>query len=151
MKQQGYNQRIQLGVDRQRNENEPFTRLVNRMWPETSPDAPDDERRKDIRHSTVIPCIIRISRKGNEILVLNGVIRNISPSGMLLELRDKGHLYTAMFREIEAFQVSLILNDNTVTCVECFPRHIEDHDQLAIGVRVGTEEDPPCENMRFLM
>ncbi|WBF67437.1 hypothetical protein LN040_17290 [Desulfovibrio subterraneus] len=150
MKQQGYNQRIQLGVDRQLNENEPFTRLVSRMWPETSPDAPDDERRKDIRHSTVIPCIIRISRKGNEILVLNGVIRNISTSGMLLELRDKGHLYTAMFREIEAFQVSLILNDNTVTCVECFPRHIEDNDQLAIGVRVGAE-DPPCENMRFLM
>jgi len=55
-----------------------------------------------------------------------------------------------MFREIEAFQVSLILNDNTVTCVECFPRHIEDNDQLAIGVRVGAE-DPPCENMRFLM
>ncbi|MFV0348163.1 MAG: hypothetical protein ACK5JO_06210 [Halodesulfovibrio sp.] len=150
MKQQGYNQRIQLGVDRQLNENEPFTRLVNRMWPDISPDAPDDERRKDARHSTVIPCIIRISRKGNEILVLNGVIRNISTSGMLLELRDKGHLHTAMFREIEAFQVSLILSDNTVTCVECFPRHIEDHEQLAIGVQVGNE-DPQCENTRFLM
>lgn len=144
MKEHGYSQLIELGISTRPSENDPFTKLVDRMCPQPEQHAEESgDKRRYTRHSTAIPCVAHIARKGNQVIVLTGTIRNISASGMLLELRDKGHLYTAMFREIESFQVSLILEGNIAACVDCHPRHIEDAEDLVIGVQVNDDTAHP--------
>ncbi|GFM37290.1 PilZ domain-containing protein [Desulfovibrio psychrotolerans] len=144
MKEHGYSQLIELGINTRPSENAPFTRLVDQMCPQPEQLAEESgDKRRYSRHSTAIPCVAHIARKGNQVIVLTGTIRNISTSGMLLELRDKGHLYAAMFREIESFQVSLILEGDIVACVDCLPRHIEDAEELMIGVQVNDEDAHP--------
>lgn len=150
MTPQDYHKRIHIGVDEDLSENETFRKLVATMWPNATCASPDD-RRKNVRHTTDISCVIKVERKDNQIIVLPGVIRNISTCGMLLELRDKGHLHAAMFKEIETFQVALVLNDSIAANVTCIPRHLEMDNNITIGVQVNGSTPASAANTRYLM
>ncbi|QGY39196.1 hypothetical protein GM415_03335 [Pseudodesulfovibrio cashew] len=111
--------------------------------------ADEEERRGSVRRSVTLRAVIYVQKRGNEIFCLPAVIRNISASGVMLEVEDKGHLFARAIDEIEMFTVSFCLSgDAEPMTIECQPRHIEVSEIVGIGAEFSSLDG---RSQRYLM
>lgn len=96
----------------------------------------DGERRRGVRYEMHQSAVIQIMCNDDTVVCLPAVIRNISLSGLLLEILDKGHVYSDMLDTIDHFSVLFILpGEDAPMVIDCHPKRME----LRRHVRVGAE------------
>jgi hypothetical protein len=132
-----------------------LTEIVNRLGTIEGAVAAEDgpvaeERRNCPRKTVMMPGLVQVVKASGEIMVFPVQIRNISCQGMLLEFKDKGHVFAGMLEQIEDLSVTFQVDDSVAT-LECLPRRIVLDAPVEVGVEVTDEsEDNPCVQ-RFLM
>jgi hypothetical protein len=132
-----------------------LTEIVNRLGAlvgsAAAEDGPDAlERRSCPRRSVMIPGLVQVLKSCGEIMVFPVQIRNISSQGMLLEFKDKGHVFAGMLKQIEGLSVTFQVDDSVAT-LECLPTRIVLDDPVEVGVEVSDESDDKPRVQRFLM
>ncbi|XXJ20568.1 hypothetical protein ACR42D_13735 [Desulfovibrio caledoniensis] len=98
----------------------------------------------------MIPGLVQVLKSCGEIMVFPVQIRNISSQGMLLEFKDKGHVFAGMLKQIEGLSVTFQVDDSVAT-LECLPTRIVLDDPVEVGVEVSDESDDKPRVQRFLM
>lgn len=95
-----------------------------------------NDRRQGVRYEMHQSAVIQIVCSDGDVVCLPAVIRNISFSGLMLEIQDKGHVYAGMVDSIVHFSVLFIIpgRDEPVA-IDCQPKRME----LSRQVRVGAE------------
>ncbi len=132
-----------------------LTEIVNRlgalMGNVAAEDGPDArERRSCPRRSVMIPGLVQVMKASGEIMVFPVQIRNISNQGMLLEFKDKGHVFAGMLKQIEGLSVTFQVDDSVAT-LECLPKRIVLDDPVEVGVEVSDDPEDKPSVQRFLM
>lgn len=109
----------------------------------------NDERRRAHRAEVDINALIAVRRKGNELIFAPAVIKNISATGLLLELVDKGHFPAGIPDYMERFEVNFFLpGDGAPVTIECRPKRIRIDEHIAIGAEFS---NTPSEPQRYPM
>ncbi len=108
-----------------------------------------DDRRRAARVEVELPAVVMLHNEGNEFVCLPAQIKNISMSGVLLEIADKGHLYTDTLGRIERFIISFFVPGETApVAIECQPKRLEMKYKLEVGAQFFRDE---LKSQRFLM
>ncbi|WP_319584206.1 hypothetical protein [uncultured Pseudodesulfovibrio sp.] len=108
------------------------------------------DRRSCPRRTVMIPGLVQVLKSSGEIMVFPVQIRNISTQGMLLEFKDKGHVFAGMLKEIEGLSVTFQVDDSVAT-LECLPKRIVLDDPVEVGVEVSDDSEDKPRIQRFLM
>lgn len=97
------------------------------------------ERRSSKRQPVELRAIIRLQKKGNEVVYLPAIMKNISKTGVMLEVQDKGHIMAGSMDSIEQFVVSFVLPDELEpVTVECLPRRLEVNELVGVGAEFAS-------------
>jgi len=96
--------------------------------------ADSGERRHSQRQPVKLEAVIRIQKRNNEVVYLPAIMKNISGSGVMLEIQDKGHIIVGSLNDIEQFLVSFVVpGQANPVMVECFPRRLEINELVGVG------------------
>lgn len=100
-------------------------------------------RRRDQRWAVNMMGVVQIFLQNEEVAYLPVMICNISRSGILLELVDKGYLHENMLHEIDEFNLLFLPPGQTkVISVVCQPRRVEVNNSVLMGASfLHAEED----------
>jgi len=102
------------------------------------------ERRNSQRQDMEICAVIRLQKKGNEVLYLPAKIKNMSASGVMVELEDKGHIMVSSMDSIEQFLVCFeVPGEKELVTVECLPRRLEIAELVGVGAEFAELEAAP--------
>jgi len=123
--------------------------VLSNGWPEAvrnylesvgnDADTGSVERRGSQRQPVELRAIIRLQKKGNEVVYLPAIMKNISRSGVMLEVQDKGHIVAGALDNIEQFIVSFVLPDELEpVTVECLPRRLEINELVGVGAEFAS-------------
>ena len=128
--------------------------VLSRCWPESVRNylasmkkgggSASVERRQAKRQPVELRAIIRLQKRGNEVVYLPAIMKNISATGVMLEVKDKGHLMPGTLENIEQFIVSFSLPGETEpVTVECLPRRLEINEMVGVGVEFASLSAKP--------
>lgn len=107
------------------------------------------ERRREQRIEVELRAIIHLHKWNNEVAYLPAMIRNISASGAMLEIMDKGHILAEAMDQIERFAISFFVpGEAEPVMVECQPRRIEVDNLVGVGAEFTSLSGP---DQRYIM
>lgn len=102
------------------------------------------ERRRAERQEVELRAIIRVQKKGNEVVYLPAIMKNISASGVMLEVQDKGHIMVGSTEDIEQFIVSFVVpGESEPVSVECLPRRLVIKEMVGVGAEFASLSTKP--------
>lgn len=106
--------------------------------------ADSGERRHSQRQPVRLEAVIRIQKRNNEVVYLPAIMKNISGSGVMLEIQDKGHIIVGSLNDIEQFLVSFVVpGQANPVMVECFPRRLEINELVGVGAEFAELDSEP--------
>lgn len=124
----------------------PLEAFIASLEPDES--KPED-RREANRQAVELAAIIRLQKKGNEVIYLPAKMKNISTTGVMLEVLDKGHIIAEAAGEIEQFMVSFQVPGTTEPLtLECHPKRLEFNHLIGVGAEFASVGSSP---QRFVM
>lgn len=126
---------------------DPLQGYLNSLEEGESGDAA--ERRYAQRQPVELEAVIRLRKKGNEVIYLPAIMKNISALGLMLDIQDKGHIMVSGMEDVEQFLVSFVVpGEAEPVTVECRPTRLEVRELVGVGARFISLEGKPT---KFVM
>lgn|GEM_PF-1078251 len=132
-----YSQLLDIALDAKgdagRNVSDAVLRLIRSVMRE-DPSFDNEGRRQGTRYEVSQQAVVQIFSSEGEIVCLPAMIKNISLSGVLLEIRDKGHVYLDMLESIEHFNLIFVIpGEKNPVVLDCSPARMELSSQVIVG------------------